>query len=107
MMEIVVADESHEHQVKLMLRRCGLDEVLAERAHYFRLVAVDDGAVVGFLDGLFEMPVPEVGRELAPGVHPGPGSPSVPGSVAAPTSLRCCRGLTIPPIACSPSSDAG
>lgn len=32
---------------------------LADQGHYERRVAVDDGEVVGFLDGLFNQPVPK------------------------------------------------
>jgi GNAT superfamily N-acetyltransferase len=43
---------------------------IAAPKHYRRLVAVDDGAMVGFLDGLFEQPVPWRRHLIA--VHPGP-----------------------------------
>ena len=53
-----------------VLAASGLGHELADRSHYVRLVAVDgDGVVVGFIDGLFDLPVPERAAAAAP---PGP-----------------------------------
>lgn len=53
-----------------VLREAGLSQDLADRDHYSRLVAIDEsGEVVGFLDGLFDLPVPE---RAAASADPGP-----------------------------------
>jgi GNAT superfamily N-acetyltransferase len=72
--------------VLAILEASGSDDVFADRGHYLRLVAVDgDEAVLGFIDGSFEVPVPDRAAAAAPA------GPQAWGSwiVVAPR-YRCC-----------------
>jgi GNAT superfamily N-acetyltransferase len=53
--------------VRQIIAESGL-QFEAARSYYTRLVAVDeDGAIIGFIDGLFNLPVPDRAAAAAPG----------------------------------------
>lgn len=70
MVTVRLASPDDLDAVGKILTASGLSPGLADRGHYVRLVAIDDdGALLGFIDGLFDLPVPE---RAAAGTPSGP-----------------------------------